>query len=286
MTWTRRTWALLLGALLVLLVGSASSAARAPRPGGSGSSTGYDVSYPQCNTTLPSKPLFAIVGVNDGRPWNDNPCLGSEYACASTSASGRPVAFYVNTANPGTLSSHWGNPATPKADCNPLMSDDTSCAYDYGWNAAAEAMAWAASETGTASGPWWLDVETANSWSSNVAVHDADLQSAVDYLSQHGASSGGFYSTASQWNAFTGARLRRLRRARRVPAPPRAALPPAPGPGPAGSGPPGVGRRRPVRCPLSRAGDRASRPGGRGDAARPGRPRVLEAPDRRAAAVG
>ena len=204
MTSPRRTSALLLGALLALLAGSAPAAARAPKGGGSGSSTGYDVSYPQCNTTLPSRPLFAIVGVNNGRPFNDNPCLRSEYAWASTSTGGRPVAFYVNTANPGTLSSHWGNPATPKADCNPLMSDDTSCAYDYGWNAAAEAMAWAASETGTASGQWWLDVETANSWSSNVVVNDADLQGAVDYLSQHGASSVGFYSTASQWNAVTG----------------------------------------------------------------------------------
>jgi hypothetical protein len=204
MTWPRRTPALLLSALLVLLVACTSAAARAPRPGGSGSSTGYDVSYPQCNTTLPTKPLFAIVGVNNGRPWNDNPCLASEYAWASTSTSGRPPAFYMNTANPGTLSSHWGDPATPKSDCNPLMSDDANCAYDYGWNAAAEAMGWAASQTGTASGPWWLDVETANSWSSNVVVNDADLQGAVDYLSQHRASSVGFYSTASQWNAITG----------------------------------------------------------------------------------
>ena len=95
----------------------------------------------------------------------------------------------MNTANPGTLSSHWGNPATPRTDCNPLMSEDLSCAYDYGWNAAAEAMAWASSQTGTSAGAWWLDVETANSWSANTAVNDADLQGSVDYLSQHGAGS-------------------------------------------------------------------------------------------------
>jgi hypothetical protein len=183
-----------------MLVASAPVAAAASRSGG----TGYDVSYPQCGTTLPSRPLFAIVGVNDGRPWNDNPCLASEYAWATTSTSTRPVGLYMNTANPGTLSSHWGNPATPRTDCNPLMSEDLSCAYDYGWNAAAEALAWASSQTRTATGPWWLDVETANSWSANSAVNNADLQGSVDYLSQHGASSVGVYSTASQWNTITG----------------------------------------------------------------------------------
>ena len=191
---------LLLAAVPAALVASAPLAVASPRPAG----TGYDVSYPQCGTTLPTRPLFAIVGVNDGRPWNDNPCLAGEYAWARTSTSARPVGLYMNTANPGTLSSHWGNPATPRTDCNPLMSEDLSCAYDYGWNAGAEAMAWASSQTGTAAGPWWLDVETANSWSSNTAVNNADLQGSVDYLSQHGASSVGVYSTASQWNTITG----------------------------------------------------------------------------------
>lgn len=192
---------LLLGVLLALLVVWAPPAAGAAA--GSGS-TGYDVSYPQCGTTLPSKPLFAIVGVNNGRPWNDNPCLASEYTWAKTSTSTRPVGLYMNTANPGTLSSHWGNPATPKPDCNPLMADNLNCAYNYGWNAAAEAMAWASSQNATVAGPWWLDVETANSWSSDTAANNADLQGSADYLSQNGASSVGVYSTAYQWNTITG----------------------------------------------------------------------------------
>ena len=192
-------WLFLTAAPAVLL---ASSPAIAGPPRSSGA--GYDVSYPQCGTSLPSRPLFAIVGVNNGRPFNDNPCLANEYAWARTSTSSRPVDLYMNTANPGTLSAHWGNPATPKTDCDPLMSEDLSCAYDYGWNAAAEAMAWAGSQTGTSAGAWWLDVETANSWSSNTAVNNADLQGSIDYLSQHGASNVGVYSTAYQWNAITG----------------------------------------------------------------------------------
>jgi hypothetical protein len=192
-------WLLLTAAPAVLLTSAPAMAA----PTSSGG-TGYDVSYPQCGATPPSRPLFAIVGVSDGRPWNDNPCLASEYAWARTSTSSRPIDFYMNTANPGTLSTHWGNPATPKTDCNPLMSEDASCAYDYGWNAAAEAMAWANSQTGTAAATWWLDVETANSWSSNTAINDADLQGSIDYLSQHGASNVGVYSTASQWSTIAG----------------------------------------------------------------------------------
>lgn len=185
---------------MALASGSAQARSRS-----TATATGYDVSYPQCNTRLPSNPSFAIVGVNNGRPWNDNPCLASEYQWARTSTSGRPVAFYMNTANPGTLSSHWGTPATPRTDCNPLMSDDVNCAYDYGWNAAAEAMAWATSQAGSATGPWWLDVETANSWSSDTTTNTADLQGSIDYLSEHGATSVGVYSTASQWNVITGA---------------------------------------------------------------------------------
>ena len=34
--------------------------------------------------------------------------------------------------------------------------------------------------------------------------HAADLQGSIDYLAQHGATSIGVYSTASQWNAIAG----------------------------------------------------------------------------------
>src|SRR5205085_1400646 len=40
---------------------------------------GVDVSWPQCNGGIPTlAPGFAVVGVNGGRPFSDNPCLGEQ----------------------------------------------------------------------------------------------------------------------------------------------------------------------------------------------------------------
>src|SRR5206468_4872202 len=51
---------------------------------------------------------------------------------------------------------------------------------------------------------WWLDVETANSWTSTTAFNVDALQGAADYLASVGASSVGFYSGSSSWQPITG----------------------------------------------------------------------------------
>src|SRR5205807_8917351 len=126
--------------------------------------TGYDVSYPQCGKSLPNSGAFGIVGVNDGLPWSSNPCLSKQWAWAAKKPS--PAAFYLNTANPGPPSTHWNQPG-PKSCAAPSSYSDTGCAYNYGWNAAAQSVSVAAgaTTTSTATGhTWWLDVETMNSW--------------------------------------------------------------------------------------------------------------------------
>ncbi len=82
---------------------SAASAAPGLHGGGGGGggggsttvSTGNDVSYSQCGSTLPSATAFAIVGVNGGLADTPNTCLGptselssSELYWALTTASG------------------------------------------------------------------------------------------------------------------------------------------------------------------------------------------------------
>src|SRR3954470_21778159 len=68
---------------------------------------GYDVSYPQCGTTLPTDQAFGIVGVNGGLATTANPCLGSQLAWAwrsSGAVTTQPKAqVYLNTANPGQI---------------------------------------------------------------------------------------------------------------------------------------------------------------------------------------
>jgi hypothetical protein len=174
------------------------------------STTGYDISYPQCSSAFPSGQAFGIVGVNGGRAYTGNPCLATEYAWASssTSSSQPHVSFYLNTGNPGpTASTHWPAPGTTTPrPCDGSWS--ANCAYDYGWNAAQDSFNGAAAAAGLApakASPWWLDVETANSWSTDTTTNHADLEGAVARLKSLGVGTVGIYSTASMWAQITGA---------------------------------------------------------------------------------
>jgi len=72
--------------------------------------------------------------------------------------------------------------------------------------AAQYAVNYAASQGATAK-VWWLDVElfppNPNYWSSNQQVNAAIIQGALDGLQAMGTT-GGIYSTITQWNAITG----------------------------------------------------------------------------------
>ena len=178
---------------------------------GSGTATGYDISYPQCDGRYPRDPAFGIVGVNGGIVFSPNRCLASQIVWAGAGAQ-----LYANTGNPGPeLSTHWPTgQSTPRA-CSASNPDTLDCAYDYGWNAAADSYRTAvdayvslrqapqgATRTPTAK-TWWLDVETGNSWrdhARNVAV----LQGAVAYLESVDVAGVGFYSTGYQWGQITG----------------------------------------------------------------------------------
>src|SRR5690349_18267561 len=80
--------------------------------------------------------------------------------------------------DPGpTASTHW----QPAATTSPQACDGSwshSCAYDDGWNAAQDSFnkaTTASSLTAATSAPWWLDVETADNWSStDLATNRSD----------------------------------------------------------------------------------------------------------------
>jgi hypothetical protein len=175
----------------------------APKP-----ARGYDISYPQCGAAYPANPLFAIVGVNGGRVFSGNSCLVSQLAWGGDAR----AELYVNTGNPGpALSSFWPRGQTTPRFCDANNPDTADCAYDYGWNAAADsytrteqayaARSITANPNATA---WWLDVETSNSWRSSTALNVAALQGGFDYLRSRGVTRLGFYSTTVQWGTITG----------------------------------------------------------------------------------
>jgi hypothetical protein len=161
---------------------------------------GYDVSWPQCGVHLPSDGAFGIVGVNGGRPYDINECLGPQFDWAK--AHGVP-AFYINTSNPGARSrlAPWYT-ISPNAACSP--QNETACAYNYGYNGAVHAWEYAQRATGaSAQYSWWLDVETTNTWSRDQGLNTAVILGAAAFLRSMGVPVG-VYSTDYQWDVITG----------------------------------------------------------------------------------
>jgi hypothetical protein len=207
-----RSSAALMVLLLLAFLGTGQAAAASAGAAGSAAAAktarGYDVSYPQCGAALPSKPAFGIVGVNKGIVFSANPCLASEI----TWAGGTRAQLYANTGNPGpALSSHWPSGQTTPRVCDAANPDTANCAYDYGWNAAADSFADAVAAWSSlrlagspAASTWWFDVETSNSWRTTVSLNVAALQGELAGLRSKGVSAVGFYSSAYQWGVITG----------------------------------------------------------------------------------
>lgn len=190
---------------LTLTVLPANAAALAPA-----GSTGYDISYPQCPSNFPSRGTFGIVGVTHGLAFSANQCLGAEYVWASGLQ--YAAGLYINTGNPETQSSNWPGRAggTFPRTCNSAEQADPSnvdCAYNYGWNAAADALNVATAAIGLITSqtlPWWLDVETANSWNGLGGANSSTVEGYIDSLRHQGIGTVGIYSTSYQWGQIIG----------------------------------------------------------------------------------
>lgn len=211
---------------IIVLAYSATAAARPASSTSSPTPLGIDISWPQCGKTVPKTQAFGIVGVNGGLATTTNPCLKDQLVWATQSLGGTAqakVQLYLNTANPGGLNTaSWPkNNTDPTGAVSPNSgtctgSDSLACAWQYGWNRAAEAVhdrfvpaATAAKiDASAAAYTWWLDVETENTWKlsgssfdtqSNVAV----LEGMTAYIKSVNGQVG-LYSTGAQWNQIVG----------------------------------------------------------------------------------
>jgi hypothetical protein len=157
--------------------------------------TGLDLSYPNCTAKV-STASFGVVGINNGLPYSQNPCLGSEAAHFSN------VSYYMNTGYPGSSSPYaQTNMNTPKV-CQPT---DLPCiAYDYGYNAGLYSVSYVKGAGLNPARAWWLDVETMNTWTNDTAQNQQALLGMHDALQANGATMIGAYSTTYQWNTITG----------------------------------------------------------------------------------
>lgn len=180
---------------------------------------GYDVSYPQCGTTLPDDASFAVVGVNGGRTDRPNPCLHEQmrWALSLPGYAAQPrLSVYINTANPGPQSAVWSSDAlSPYGMCDGSWS--TACSWEYGRYRAAETFESAsgvADELGVELRvvPWWLDIETANTWAKPsdtedwAAVNIATIEGYIAGLVLQGIAPPliGIYAARAHWSEITG----------------------------------------------------------------------------------
>jgi hypothetical protein len=170
----------------------ASGIAHAQGPYVSGT-TGYDVSWPNCNVKSSPGGAFGIVGVTGGLNFSPNQCLAKQASWFKN------LTLYVNTGYPGSYRGlDFQN--SPKA----CAATDLNClAYNYGYNAGLYALNYANSQN-VSSGTWWLDVETMNSWTDDPAQNRQSIQGMYDALKDNGITTIGAYSTTYQWNLITG----------------------------------------------------------------------------------
>lgn len=206
------------GAASLVMLGAASGAEAKPPPSAA-STTGYDISYPQCGGSYPSGAAFGIVGVDGGLANDANSCFSSELAWAqATPGLSSPLqpstSLYINTADPGPAPgvTDWPQTGSSTAygSCDGSWSE--ACAYIYGENRASYSYGLVSptSPSVAASAPWWLDIETANSWATSTTsgytgLNIAAIQGFIAGLQAAGATAPvGIYSTASQWSTITG----------------------------------------------------------------------------------
>lgn len=160
---------------------------------------GYDASYPQCSAGRPAtQATFAVIGVNSGKAFTTNHCLGRVWREAP-----RHRALYVNSGfNPG-------NYPRATADCQELGrgvagTEEEKRAYAIGCGEAVYSVA--AAMAAGASNPemWWVDVESSNSWNEqNLNLNRFSLQGEIDQLVALSRPVG-IYSSFRDWAAITG----------------------------------------------------------------------------------
>jgi hypothetical protein len=188
---------------------------------------GYDISNYQCTktgaTTASNKlPTTSSISIIEAAGWldsADNSCLASEANWANTT-SGRatPYELYLFVNSPGNTKAAASIYANgPKGACGTETgtAQQLCIAYNYGYNGAKDAYAYA-STSGVHALIWWLDVENSSLsttqfsnlpsnkfWSNSKALNATTIQGALDALRQEGILVG-IYSTGLQFPEIAG----------------------------------------------------------------------------------
>ncbi len=145
---------------------------------------GYAISWPQCGAPLPAAPFdFGIVGVTNGAAFTRNPCFADEYRWARAGRFPPAVYWNVNYVECGTHGQI----------CDP---------YAYGLREAEDAYDYARSH-GADPSTWWLDIQTASTWSVDTARNARAIAGAMAFFRDRGLRAG-ISSTRYQFSTVAG----------------------------------------------------------------------------------
>jgi hypothetical protein len=186
----------------ILVLNAGASAAFDPYVTGT---SGYDYSYPQCASVAP-KASFGIVGTNGGYPFTYyNSCLSAEFAAAAKTGN---AALYINTGYDPSYTAIDGRHTTQDcANRSQTISGrkPQQAAWAVGCSEVQRDEAYATAQSVASPTAWWLDVETANSWSSSdLSLNRYTVDGIIATLRQTTATPVGIYSTSYQWGVITG----------------------------------------------------------------------------------
>jgi hypothetical protein len=160
---------------------------------------GYDASYPQCKRGRPpSAAAFSIIGVNGGRVFTTNRCIGLLWRTGIT-----PRALYLNS---GYKPQNYDKTTSGCRGLSQRLEAAAALrkAYALGCSAVVYSLrTLKAARIGTPS-MWWIDVELANNWDTkNLDLNRFALQGQIDQLVFTGKPVG-VYSAARDWTMITG----------------------------------------------------------------------------------
>ncbi|HET8768803.1 MAG TPA: FG-GAP-like repeat-containing protein [Pedococcus sp.] len=170
---------------------------------------GYDVSWPQCPTSVggnglplpPPTAQFVVIGLTDGLPFTENPCLAEQVAWAT--AYGVPAQGYTMAAFPT------GAQLTAHRSSGPWSSTTRAGQLsNTGYAEASYALA-TLDRAGFHPGVVWIDVEprAAQQWPTGTATRERENRYVVEGLMRGLRDAGvayGLYSYQLGWSQVTG----------------------------------------------------------------------------------
>ncbi len=178
------------------------------QPASAATLSGYDISWPQCsvaqggfgNPMPPTTTGFVVIGLTDGHPFSDNPCLADQLAWATTNhvkaapytMSGFPTAAQITTYG---ASGPWSSATRAGQLSNAGYAEAVDLRQGL------TSVGWAPTEV-------WVDVEPLSSqpWATTTAAHRENrfvLEGLMRGLHDGGLAYG-LYSNLNGWQTITG----------------------------------------------------------------------------------